>query len=366
MQRQLQIEVSESLIFEVALLLSMTAGYLPESFLPEPCIDFIAKMNKARASKLCKFLGREKTMEQLELLTIMAFAGDCLFAVDAKALMKGLERATLLGLARQIGVEGTLRNKKQLKENVVTALFDFDMAYSRLVGAPERDAKDLRLQTQGDIERFVMACEPGKQRDEFLHEMRMFLEGEYLPWRETRMHIMSKESNQVVAALKGNRDVLKDRIAWLADRHASAANSGFMTAVQMLKLRVVVVPTPFGMFDFSWALPGLLFASAHAKSEAIGFFAKKMELLSARLKALSDPTRLLMLRFIRQRPAHAAHLARSLGLARPTISVHASILEQAGLIKTRSEGRKTILEIQPEAVWTLLDDLERSLDVQRK
>ncbi len=364
--RQLHIEVGESVIFEIGLLLSMTAGYLPQSFLPESCLTFMATMNRPRNEKIVQFLGREKTTDQLEMLTLFAIAGDCLFARDAKALMKGLSRASLVNLARQVGVEGVSRNKERLIEQVVTSFFDLEVAFYRLVGSSRPAGSDEYLRTKIQIERFIKLCESSRERDEFLDEMRVFIEEEYLPWRKTRMQSISRERSCVTSALDTSRDNLEERLAWLAQRYPSAADAGFMTAVQMLKLRIVVVPTPFGMFDFSWLVPGLLFTSSHAKSEALEFFSRKMELLSARLKALSDPTRLLMLRFIRQRPAHASHLARWMGLARPTISVHASILEKAGLIKTRVDGRKTILEIQPEAVWGLFDDLERSLDVQRK
>ena len=82
--------------------------------------------------------------------------------------------------------------------------------------------------------------------------------------------------------------------------------------------------------------------------------AKEFEDLSARFKALADPTRLAIV----NRLASNAHACvcefDSLGLSQPTISHHLRILREAGLIEV-SHKRKTwvFYRLVPEAVEAL-------------
>ncbi len=56
-------------------------------------------------------------------------------------------------------------------------------------------------------------------------------------------------------------------------------------------------------------------------------------------------------------------MAAYLGLSRPTVSIHAKVLREAGLIRSWEEGRITRHEIEPNAVKTLFGDLELFLDL---
>jgi DNA-binding transcriptional ArsR family regulator len=56
-------------------------------------------------------------------------------------------------------------------------------------------------------------------------------------------------------------------------------------------------------------------------------------------------------------------IAESLGLARPTVSVHAKILREAGLIRSEQDGRQVRHEIAPAEVRRLFRDLEEFLDL---
>jgi DNA-binding transcriptional ArsR family regulator len=56
-------------------------------------------------------------------------------------------------------------------------------------------------------------------------------------------------------------------------------------------------------------------------------------------------------------------MAAYLGLSRPTVSIHARVLREAGLIHSWEEGRITRHEINPEAVRKLFSELESFLDL---
>jgi len=56
-------------------------------------------------------------------------------------------------------------------------------------------------------------------------------------------------------------------------------------------------------------------------------------------KALADPTRLKMLKLLKNRPLCVCEIMIALGLSQPTTSYHLSILESAGLL-TKKRQRK--------------------------
>jgi ArsR family transcriptional regulator len=85
--------------------------------------------------------------------------------------------------------------------------------------------------------------------------------------------------------------------------------------------------------------------------------------LAGRLAALSDPTRLFILRLIRNIDMTNTDMAEYLNLSRPTVSIHARILREVGLIRSHEDGRAVRHEIVPEEVHRLFRDLETYLDL---
>jgi len=83
------------------------------------------------------------------------------------------------------------------------------------------------------------------------------------------------------------------------------------------------------------------------------------------LKALSDPTRLRILRLVADRPMGAAELARSLRLRTPTVLHHLHALRLSALLQIRvpddrHKGR-AVFSLRPRAVGDVLSMLERFL-----
>ncbi len=84
-------------------------------------------------------------------------------------------------------------------------------------------------------------------------------------------------------------------------------------------------------------------------------------ILSKKLKALQDPTRLKILSLLSKRPLCVCVITEALRLAQPTISRHLALLENAGFIQKERQGRMIIYAISPE------DELaQRLLDVTLK
>jgi ArsR family transcriptional regulator len=82
--------------------------------------------------------------------------------------------------------------------------------------------------------------------------------------------------------------------------------------------------------------------------------AKEFEDLSARFKALADPTRLAIVNRLASRGDACVCEFESLGLSQPTISHHLRVLREAGLIEV-AHKRKTWVyyRLVPEAVEAL-------------
>lgn len=71
--------------------------------------------------------------------------------------------------------------------------------------------------------------------------------------------------------------------------------------------------------------------------------------------ALSDPTRRAILARLAQGEATVQDLARPFPISQPAISRHLKVLEEAGLIETRTEGTARPRRLKPDAVEALWD-----------
>ena len=80
--------------------------------------------------------------------------------------------------------------------------------------------------------------------------------------------------------------------------------------------------------------------------------------MDAVLHAVADPSRRAVLAILRDGPASAGELARSLPIARPGVSRHLRVLREAGLVDVRQEAQRRIYTLRPEALVEVDDWLE--------
>jgi DNA-binding transcriptional ArsR family regulator len=66
--------------------------------------------------------------------------------------------------------------------------------------------------------------------------------------------------------------------------------------------------------------------------------------------ALSDPTRLAVVQALSQGPATVSHLASPFDMALPSFTQHLGVLESAGLVVSRREGRSRVCWLDPSAL----------------
>ncbi|NLX82748.1 MAG: winged helix-turn-helix transcriptional regulator [Clostridiales bacterium] len=83
------------------------------------------------------------------------------------------------------------------------------------------------------------------------------------------------------------------------------------------------------------------------------------QLTEQQLKAISDPTRLAIIRLLHEGEQYVQQLADALGLTPATLSHHISQLHQALLLSLRVEGRRSYYSINPAELTGLAKDLSR-------
>lgn len=66
--------------------------------------------------------------------------------------------------------------------------------------------------------------------------------------------------------------------------------------------------------------------------------------------ALADPTRRAVVQALSNGPATVSQLASPFAMALPSFTQHLGVLERAGLVVSRREGRKRICSLNPQAL----------------
>lgn len=83
------------------------------------------------------------------------------------------------------------------------------------------------------------------------------------------------------------------------------------------------------------------------------------------MKALSDPSRVKIIKLLQQKTMCVCELREALELSQPTVSRHLKILETAGLVAARKDGiwvNYTLTNGATPHATALLDHLRRHLD----
>lgn len=204
----------------------------------------------------------------------------------------------------------------------------------------------------------------GRHHDPYWHWLDHFYYQVYHPWRESRRNFMVDLEKKLITVLGSAKAT--DRIPdlnWLPSLNPALRYPEIGRAIRSARLPLNFWLEPFGFSDTFSLLPGQVYLSFAEPGKIYESFAEYSRLLSARVQALADPTRLIILRLIRAFSMTNTDMAAYLGISRPTVSIHARILREAGLINSREEGRITRHEINSEAVKKLFHDLSVYLDL---
>ena len=215
-----------------------------------------------------------------------------------------------------------------------------------------------------ELENAVAILPGGSIHDHFWHWLDRFYYEIYRPWRATRQSLLENQERQAITVLGAReKDGAAPEIDWLSAKNPLHGYPGLRKAVQSGQFKVYFWVEPFGLPDTWVLLPGVVLVSFADPGEIFENFYTFAASVASRSQALADPTRLVILRLIRYIGMTNTDMANYLGLSQPTVSVHARILREAGLIRSHQEGRIVKHEIVSEELRRLFRDLERFLDL---
>lgn len=75
-------------------------------------------------------------------------------------------------------------------------------------------------------------------------------------------------------------------------------------------------------------------------------------------KALSDPVRLNILDFLRDREKCVCEIVPHVKLIQPVVSRHLKILKDVGIIRNRKEGNRRLYSITDQRIFRIIDGLD--------
>lgn len=218
------------------------------------------------------------------------------------------------------------------------------------------------------LKREVQFCadilQGGRLHDRYWHWLDRYYFEVYRPWRENRQTLLTDLEQKLLTMLGTTiSEGTIPNIGWLSDVNPGLRYPEIKSAIQNGRLFVNFWLEPFEFADTFLLLPGKIYLAFAEPGQMYRDFLTHTRKLAEQVQALADPTRLIILRLIRTFSMTNTDMAAYLGLSRPTVSIHAKVLREAGLIRSWEEGRITRHEIESNAVRTLFGDLELFLDL---
>jgi DNA-binding transcriptional ArsR family regulator len=248
-------------------------------------------------------------------------------------------------------------------EQLTAGLEAFTQSAYASLGLESTHAETLRRRTRAQAAHLVRILPGGDLHARFWHWQDRFYYECYAPWRAGREPFMQAQEARAVQALGGREGVTMPSLEWLAPQNSLRSRTGVRGAVTEGRFSVFFQVEPFGLIDLLTVDADWLYVTFGGPGFQYELFRQASDDLALRAKALADPTRLIILRLIRNFAMDNTEMAEFLQIARPTVSVHAKILREAGLINTRQVGRQARHEINADAVRALFSKLTHFLDL---
>lgn len=358
--------VGESIPLELDMALTSASGYLNPEQMTAAVLALVAQLPDDWRHQWPALLGEPRSLGVLDLIARWA---NVLLTPDYSAATLAMRETTLdealartIARARPFGL--VPESSRPPAEQLARLEADLTLALYRMVGLQRLNERVLSQRVRHEAAHAVRLLREGDLHARFWHWLDRFFYEVYAPWRATQGGVLEALTRRAVTELGALEQTGQPPpLDWLSPKHPLRISDDLAAPVRAGALRVFFWVEPFGLFDASIVEPGWIGVSFAEPGELYETFVDFVDDLAIRLKALSDPTRLTILRLVRNFSMDNTTMAAYLDLARPTVSVHAKVLREAGLIRTHHAGRQAQHEIVSEAVWQLLRDLQRFLDL---
>lgn len=364
-------EVGRYAAIEVDVAFSIVTGYFDVARGDEEYGGLIAPLAEEWRADAREILGTEpRIVSLLEIAT--ACVGTTFESDYARALLplRSLAPAAALAALRSTGAPGTSTpaeasaSREAVVEELAEELVAQYVGAYRDVGLTLNPNAPQAESLRSEVRRLGRVLVGGDLHDRFWPWLDRFFYEWYQPWRRGREEVMAEAQSQAVMALGSERsETGSPRFDWLPPQNPTRALPELKAGIIDRGIRVHFWVEPFGLADTSIIFTGTVCVSFGKPGRIYAEFRKHADAVAQRAKALGDPTRLLILRLIRHFPMMNTELAEFLEIARPTASIHAKILREAGLITSRQDGHAVRHEIDRDSIRRLFDDLYRFLDL---
>ena len=359
--------IGYSAALEMNMVLNSIRTVLNVVQLPDDYADLMRAIPPGWITELSALLGTEKHVNSV--IEDAAYLAGVLFEEDYGHMSLAVRELSINDALSRMQAEAAslglpIKDRLSPTECLVDTLLQIlSAAYSRL-GFKPADVEQNMARARTDAELAVRILRDGDLHIRFWHWWDRFYYEIYQGWRQRRAPAMEQQVRQAAVALGAEqKDGVAPDISWLPAQNPILRFPELRQAAVTGQVRVFFWVEPFGMADVVGLLPGVLIISFAEPGALYQNFMQYTADLARRAQALGDPTRLLILRIIRQFGMFNTEIAIYLRLTRPTISIHAKILREAGLIRSHDEGRIVRHEIDAAEVRRLFRDLEQFLDL---
>ncbi|NNG01080.1 MAG: winged helix-turn-helix transcriptional regulator [Desulfobacteraceae bacterium] len=359
-------EVCESILMELDIFINILSGYFSPVFFDDIDKQKLTNIPKDLLTDFNKLMPRSDRL--IFVLSRMALPLGLMVGTDYKEISLRFRKTTPeklmashTGLFGQTGI--TPNASLDMAHRLADLLFRGEKLTSELLGL-RPDESFLKKTIRLDVQMALKIIKGGAMEYEFWHWMDRFHYEFYLPWRASQLHIIGEQQKEAINHLGGKSSSTGfPTLSWLKGRQPLTERDSVIQGLQRAGARMYLVATPFKYIDLFHFIPGhcllTLARSAFVQDEIKGNISR----IATAARAVSDPTRLSILRSIRHNGMYTTELATLMNLSRPTVSEHCKILRNADLIETYPEGRKSFHRLRPENVRNLFTDLENFLDL---
>ena len=361
--------IGSSVALELDFILAVVAP-AKRLVLSEDLMEFVQSIPDTWVNEWPDYLGKSRS--DVSMVSTMAelagviYQGDytkASLAMRELTLGEALSRAESLGEKWQVRPCGSLPEGERLADLVAKI-------QASIYGALGMDASHIELKSEQRRQEVVLLTRllsGGDLHSRFWHWLDRFYFEFYNPWRLGRTEVMRLLEKRAVAML-GGRESLKGPLPlrWLPPQHPLRYVPELREVLAAGLFKLCFWVEPFGAFDLISIHSQDILVSFAEADQNLEHFRITASDVANRVKALADPTRLSILRVIRNFGMDNTEMARFFGLSRPTVSNHAKILREAGLIDSRQEGRQVRHSINPDALHRLFGDLVEFLDIPER
>lgn len=199
--------------------------------------------------------------------------------------------------------------------------------------------------------------------EQWLEQIRRLRAALAAEWSETGLQTVESHRKLFLARYREHGDVIKALPPYHFIRFEKTATPIRDAAGQQ---QIVVVPLYFAAAGgFSLASGGRQFVGYGLRSEYLFEDTRARVMRDARsIKALADPTRLLLLTLIARYSGFAltvGDLAQYLAVSQPTVSGHLKVLRDSGLVEVERQGNRSFYRPDTAAIRALISDMDDTL-----